>query len=88
MRERLGEARAIVPSSMKQGGVGTRIDIPLGHINAAYVRSHFDGMEVGVPDGPRANELLFALAMSRGARIHNRMGGLDVADVVGEDGLR
>lgn len=88
MRERLGEARAIVPSSMKVGGVGTRIDIPLGHINAAYVRSHFDGMEVGVPDGPRANELLFALAMSRGPRIHHRMGGLGVADVVGEDGLR
>jgi len=88
MRERLGEARAIVPSSMKVGGVGTRIDIPLGHINAAYVRSHFDGMEIGVPDGPRANELLFALAMSRGPRIHHRMGGLAVADVKGEDGLR
>jgi len=88
MRARLGEAKAIVPSSMKVGGVGTRIDIPLGHINAAYVRSHFDGMEVGVPDGPRANELLFALAMSRGPRIHNRMGGLAAEDVKGEDGLR
>ena len=88
MRERLGEAKAIVPSSMKIGGVGTRIDIPLGHINAAYVRSHFDGMEVGVPDGPRASELLFALAMSRGGRIHARMGGLEVEDVKGEDGLR
>lgn len=88
MRARLGEARAIVPSSMKLGGVGTRLDIPLGHINAAYVRSHFDGMEVGVPDGPRANELLFALAMSCGPRIHNRMGGLDQADVKGQDGLR
>ncbi len=88
MRERLGEARAIVPSSMKMGGVGTRIDIPLGHINAAYVRSHFDGMEVGVPDGPRAAELLFALAMARGPRIHHRMGGLAAEDVRGEDGLR
>lgn len=88
MRARLGAAKAIVPSSMKVGGVGTRIDIPLGHINAAYVRSHFDGMEVGVPDGPRAGELLFALAMSRGARIHNRMGGLAAEDVTGEDGLR
>lgn len=88
MRERLGAARAIVPSAMKVGGVGTRIDVPLGHINAAYVRSHFDAMEVGVPDGPRADELLFALAMSRGGRIHNRMGGLAVADVKGEDGLR
>ena len=88
MRARLGEAKAIVPSSMKQGGPGTRIDVPLGHINAAYVRSHFDGMEVGLPDGPRADELLFILAMSRGTRIHDRMGGLAMAEVKGEDGLR
>ncbi|GAA6201833.1 amino acid synthesis family protein [Aquicoccus sp. SU-CL01552] len=88
MRARLGEAKAIVPSAMKVGGPGTRIDIPLGHINAAYVRSHFDAMEVGLPDGPRADELLFALAMSRGGRIHHRMGGLQVEDVTGEDGLR
>ena len=88
MRARLGEAKAIVPSSMKQGGVGTRIDVPLGHINAAYVRSHFDGMEVGVPDGPRADELLFALAMTKGPRVHHRMGGLQVEDVKGKDGLR
>lgn len=88
MRARLGEAKAIVPSAMKQGGPGTRIDIPLGHINAAYVRSHFDAMEVGLPDAPRAGELLFALAMSRGGRIHHRMGGLMVEDVKGEDGLR
>ena len=88
MRARLGEARAIVPSAMKQGGPGTRIDVPLGHINAAYVRSHFDAMEVGLPDGPRADELLFVLAMSRGGRIHDRMGGLSVDDVRGEDGLR
>ena len=88
MRERLGEAKAIVPSAMKVGGSGTRIDIPLGHINAAYVRSHFDAMEVGVPDGPRADEILFALAMSKGPRIHHRMGGLAAGDVQGEDGLR
>lgn len=88
MRARLGQARAIVPSSMKCGGVGTRIDIPLGHVNAAYVRSHFDGIEVGVPDGPKSDELLLALAMTRGPRIHNRMGGLDAGDVRGEDGLR
>jgi len=88
MRARLGEARAIVPSAMKVGGPGTRVDVPLGHINAAYVRSHFDAMEVGLPDGPRADELLFALAMSRGGRIHHRMGGLAVEDVTGEDGLR
>jgi hypothetical protein len=88
MRDRLGQARAIVPSSMKQGGVGTRIDVPLGHINAAYVRSHFDAMEVGLPDGPRAGELMFALAMTKGARLQSRMGGLEAWDVKGEDGLR
>lgn len=88
MRARLGEAKAIVPSAMKQGGPGTRIDVPLGHINAAYVRSHFDAMEVGLADGPRADELLFILAMARGGRIHDRMGGLSLAEVIGEDGLR
>ncbi|WP_135502383.1 amino acid synthesis family protein [Roseovarius aestuariivivens] len=88
MRERLGEARAIVPSAMKQGGPGSRIDVPLGHINAAYVRSHFDAMEIGLPDGPRADELLFVLAMARGGRVHDRMGGLTVDQVKGEDGLR
>ena len=88
MRERLGEAKAIVPSAMKVGGPGTPIDIPLGHINAAYVRSHFDAMEVRLADAPRAGEIMFALAMSRGPRIHNRMGGLTVDEVTGQDGLR
>ena len=88
MRERLGAAKAIVPSAMKVGGPGTPIDIPLGHINAAYVRSHFDAMEVRIPDAPRAGEIMFALAMSRGPRIHHRMGGLTVDEVKGEDGLR
>ena len=88
MRDRLGAAKAIVPSAMKVGGVGTCIDIPLGHTNAAYVRSHFDAIEVSIPDGPKANELMFALAMSRGPRIHSRMGGLEARDVKGEDGLR
>lgn len=88
MRERLGEAKAIVPSAMKSGGIGTRLDVPLGHINAAYVRSHFDAMEVGVPDGPKPDEIVFALAMARGPRIHSRMGGLEAWQVKGEDGLR
>ncbi|WP_102224226.1 amino acid synthesis family protein [Acidimangrovimonas sediminis] len=88
MRERLGEAKAIVPSAMKVGGMGARLDVPLGHINAAYVRSHFDAIEVGLPDGPRTGEILFALAMARGGRVHDRMGGLSVAQVKGEDGLR
>lgn len=88
MRERLGQALAIVPSAMKVGGVGTRIDVPLGHINAAYVRSHFDAMEVGLPDGPKAGELLFALAMATGPRIHDRMGGLKASEITAMDGLR
>ena len=88
MRDRLGEAKAIVPSAMKVGGPGTPIDIPLGHINAAYVRSHFDAMEVRLPDAPRRDELMVALAMSRGPRIHHRMGGLQTHEVKGEDGLR
>ncbi|WP_113153161.1 amino acid synthesis family protein [Nitratireductor sp. OM-1] len=88
MRERLGDSKAIVPSSKKVGGFGARIDIPLGHINAAYVRSHFDAMEVGMPDGPRPDEILFVLAMACGPRIHARMGGLRADEVKGEDGLR
>ncbi len=88
MREKLGEAAAIVPSCKKVGGCGARIDIPLGHINAAYVRSHFDGMEVGLADAPRADEIVFVLAMACGPRIQNRMGGLEAKDVKGEDGLR
>ena len=88
MRGLLNESKAIVPSCMKTGGVGSRLDIPLGHINAAYVRSHFDGIEVGLPDGPKPDEIVFGLAMSSGGRVHSRMGGLEAWDVKGEDGLR
>jgi len=88
MRERLGASKAIVPSAMKVGGFAASLDIPLGHANAAYVRSHFDAITVSAPDGPRANEILFCLAMSMGGRIHARMGGLEAGDVTGEDGLR
>jgi hypothetical protein len=88
MRDRLGECRAIVPSAMKVGGMGTTLDIPLGHLNAAYVRSRFDVITIACEDGPRAGEVLFALAMARGGRVHSRMGGLEVAQVKGEDGLR
>ncbi len=87
MREAIGGTKAIVPSAKKVGGVGARLDVPITHINAAYVRSHFDSMEVGVSDGPRANEMLVALVMSTGARIHSRSGGLEAADITGEDGL-
>ena len=88
MREALGNAKAIVPSTKKVGGPGTRLDVPVTHINASYVRSHFDAMEVGVPDGPRANELVLALVMTTGSRIHARVGGLKAEDIKGEDGLR
>lgn len=88
MRALLGEAKAIVPSAAKLGAPGVRLDVPIGHINAAYVRSHFDAMELGVPDAPKADELVLALVMTTGGRIHARMGGLAAADVTGQDGLR
>ena len=88
MRELLGNAKAIVPSAKKVGGPGTRLDIPVTHINASYVRSHFDAVEVGVPDAPRANEIVFGLVMTTGARVHARVGGLAASAIKGEDGLR
>lgn len=88
MREVLGGAKAIVASTKKVGGPGTRLDVPITHINASYVRSHFDAMEVGVSDAPRADELLLALVMTTGARVHARVGGLAAAEIKGEDGLR
>jgi hypothetical protein len=88
MREVLGGARAIVPSTKKVGGPGTRLDVPVTHLNASYVRSHFDAIEVGVTDAPRANEMVLALVMTTGPRVHARAGGLDVKDVKGQDGLR
>jgi hypothetical protein len=88
MRERLGTSKAIVPSAMKVGPMAASLDVPLGHINAAYVRSHFDAFTVSVPDAPREGEIAFILAMARGGRVHSRMGGLEVWDAKGEDGLR
>jgi hypothetical protein len=88
MREVLGGAKAIVASTKKVGGPGTRLDIPITHINASYVRSHFDAMEVGVNDAPRADEILLALVMTTGARVHARVGGLKASEIKGEDGLR
>lgn len=88
MREVLGGARAIVPSTTKVGTLGTRLDIPIHHKDAAYVRSHFDAMEVGVPDGPRADELALVLVMASGGRVHARMGGLQVKDISVGDGQR
>jgi hypothetical protein len=88
MREVLGGAKAIVASTKKVGGPGTRLDVPIMHINASYVRSHFDAMEVGVNDAPRAGEILLALVMTTGARVHARVGGLAAAEIKGADGLR
>jgi hypothetical protein len=88
MRAVLGDTKAIVPSTKKVGGPGTRLDIPLAHVNAAYVRSHFDAMEVGLADGPRANEIVYGLVMARGPRVHSRAGGLKASEISGKDGLR
>lgn len=88
MRELLGDAKAIVPSTKKVGAPGTRLDVPITHINASYVRSHFDAMEVGMVDAPKARELALVLVMTSGPRIHARVGGLKAADIVGNDGLR
>lgn len=88
MRERLGGAKAIVPSAMKVGGFGASLDVPLGHTNAAYVRSHFDAMTVCAVDGPRPDEIVFALAMAVGGRVHDRMGGLAADGITAWDGLR
>ena len=88
MREALGGAKAIVPSTKKVGGPGTRLDVPVTHINASYVRSHFDAVEVGLADAPRADEIVLALVMTTGPRIHARVGGLKASEIKGEDGLR
>ncbi len=88
MRELLGGAKAIVPSAKKVGGLGTHIDIPITHKDASYVRSHFDAIEVGVGDAPRAGEMVLILAMTMGPRVHARVGGLAASEIKGEDGLR
>lgn len=88
MRQLLGDAKAIVPSSKKVGGPGCRIDIPVTHCNACYVRSHFDSFEVSVADGPQKDEIAYILVMTCGPRIHARSGGLAVSEIKGEDGQR
>lgn len=88
MREMLGNAKAIVPSAKKVGGPGTRLDVPITHINASYVRSHFDAMEVGLADAPRNDEMVLVLVMTTGPRVHARVGGLKASEIEGKDGLR
>ena len=88
MRELLGQALAIVPSSAKLGAMGASIDIPIHHKDAAYVRSHFDAITVAVPDAPRADEMMFVLAMTTGGRPHARVGGLAASEIAKWDGQR
>jgi len=81
-------ALSIVPSTKKVGAPGTGLDVPMTHINASYVRSHFDAIEVRVPGAPLADEIVFILAMSMGARVHARVGGLVATAISKWDGLR
>jgi hypothetical protein len=88
MRAALGEPKAIVPAAKAVAGAGYRLMVPLHYIHAAYVRSHFNAMEVGVQDGPRPDEIVFALVMADGGRVHSRLGGLTKEQVKVHDGQR
>jgi hypothetical protein len=88
VRRTLGKGAALIPSSKKRGGPGVVLDIPLGHKDAAYVRSHFDGMEVRISDAPRANEIMIAIALTDSGRPLARVGGLTKDQIKGDDGLR
>jgi hypothetical protein len=88
VRKALGKGAALIPSSKKRGGPGVALDVPLGHKDAAFVRSHFDGMEVRIADAPRADEIVVAVAITDSGRPHPRVGGLKHAKIKGEDGLR
>ena len=88
MRAVLGEPKAIVPAAKAVASAGYRLMVPLHHIQAAYVRSHFNAMEVGIQDGPRPDEIVFGLVMADGGRIHSRLGGLTVDQIAVHDGQR
>ena len=88
LREAVDKGAALVPSNKKMGSMGQVLDIPLGHKEAAYVRSHFDGMEVRINDAPRANEIMVAVAVTDSGRPLPRVGGLTHSDAEGRDGLR
>ncbi|MGE6738736.1 amino acid synthesis family protein [Allorhizobium pseudoryzae] len=88
LREAVEKGAALVPSSKKRGGPGQVLDIPLGHKDAAYVRSHFDGMEVWLNDSPRGDEIMVAVAVTDSGRPLARVGGLQAAEIEGKDGLR
>ena len=88
LRAAVEKGAALVPSSKKRGGPGQVLDVPLGHKDAAYVRSHYDGMEVMLSDAPRANEILVAVAVTDSGRPLPRVGGLTAVEAEGKDGLR
>ena len=88
LRKAVEKGAALVPSSKKRGGLGTAIDVPLGHKDAAFVRSHFDAMEACVGDAPRANEIVVAVVVTDSGRPLPRIGGLTAGEIKGEDGLR
>jgi hypothetical protein len=88
LRTAVEKGAALVPSAKKRGGMGAAIDVPLGHKDAAYVRSHFDAMEIRVPDAPRANEIVVAVVVTDSGRPRPRIGGLTVDAIEGKDGLR
>ena len=88
LRVAVEKGAALVPSSKKRGTLGTAIDVPLGHKDAAFVRSHFDAIEARVSDAPRANEIVVAVAVTDSGRPLPRIGGLQVSEIKGEDGLR
>jgi hypothetical protein len=88
LRVAVSQGAALLPSAKKQGTLGTAVDVPLGHKDAAFVRSHFDAMEARVADAPRANEIVVAVVVTDSGRPHPRVGGLQVHEIVGKDGLR
>jgi hypothetical protein len=88
LRQAVEKGAALVPSAKKRGGLGTAIDVPLGHKDAAFVRSHFDAMEARVADAPRANEIVVAVVVTDSGRPLARIGGLQAHEIKGEDGLR
>ena len=88
LRKAVEKGAALVPSAKKKGTLGTAIDVPLGHKDAAFVRSHFDAIEARVSDAPRANEIVVAIAVTSSGRPLARVGGLQKHEIKGEDGLR
>jgi hypothetical protein len=88
LRAAVEKGAALVPSAKKIGGLGSAIDVPLGHKDAAYVRSHFDAVEIRIPDAPRSDEIIVAVAVTDSGRPLARVGGLQKSEIKGEDGLR